>query len=36
MFNLSEMFDIARNLYALPSYNDKSGKALIPLRYFLS
>lgn len=34
MFNLSEMFDFARNLYALPSYHDKSGKALIPLRYF--
>ncbi len=30
----SKLFDIARNLYALPSYNNKLGKALIPLRYF--
>jgi len=32
--NLSGLFDFGRNLYALPSYYDKSGKALIPLRYF--
>lgn len=30
----SKLFDIARDLYALPSYNSNSGKALIPLRYF--
>ena len=30
----SKMFDVARNLYALPSYNSKTGKALMPLRYF--
>ena len=34
MFNLSNLFDLGRNLYALPSYNDRSGKALMPLRYF--
>lgn len=32
--NLSTLFDFGRNLYAMPSYNDNSGKALIPLRYF--
>ena len=32
--NLSDLFDFGRNLYAMPSYLDKSGKALIPLRYF--
>ena len=30
----SKLFDIARNLYAMPSYNNKLGRALIPLRYF--
>lgn len=30
----SKLFDTARNLYALPSYNSRSGKAMIPLRYF--
>lgn len=30
----STLFDVARNLYAMPSYNNKLGKALIPLRYF--
>ena len=30
----SKIFDIARNLYAIPSYNNKFGKAFIPLRYF--
>lgn len=34
MSNLSNLFDFARNLYAMPSYNSNSGKALIPLRYF--
>lgn len=34
MSNLSGLFDVARNLYAMPSYNSSSGKALIPLRYF--
>ena len=32
--NLSKIFDIGRNLYALRSYNNKSGLAPIPLRYF--
>lgn len=32
--NYSKMFDIARNLYAMPSYNNRWGKALMPLRYF--
>lgn len=32
--NYSKLFDTARNLYALPSYNDKMGKAKMPLRYF--
>lgn len=30
----SKLFDIARNLYAMPSYLNNSGKALMPLRYF--
>lgn len=30
----SKMFDAARNLYALPSYLNNSGKAFMPLRYF--
>jgi len=30
----SKLFDIARNLYAIPSYNNKLGKAFMPLRYF--
>lgn len=30
----SKIFDIARNLYALPSYNNRLGRALMPLRYF--
>lgn len=34
MSNLSNLFDIGRNLYAMPSYKSNSGKALIPLRYF--
>lgn len=32
--NYSKLFDVARNLYAMPSYNDKLGRALLPLRYF--
>lgn len=32
--NYSKLFDIARNLYAMPSYHNKLGKAIIPLRYF--
>lgn len=32
--DLSNIFDTARNLYALPFYNSSSGKAPIPLRYF--
>lgn len=34
MLNYSQLFDLARNLYALPSYNNKLGRAIIPLRYF--
>lgn len=30
----SKIFDLARNLYAMPSYLSNSGKASIPLRYF--
>lgn len=30
----SKLFDMARDAYALPSYYNKFGKALIPLRYF--
>ena len=32
--NLSNLFDLGRNLYSMPSYLSKSGKALVPLRYF--
>lgn len=32
--NLSGLFDIARDLYALPAYTSRSGLAPIPLRYF--
>lgn len=34
MIDYSKIFDNARNLYALPSYNNKLGRALMPLRYF--
>lgn len=34
MINYSKLFDIFRNLYADLSYVSKSGKAIIPLRYF--
>ena len=34
MINYSKLFDMFRNLYALPAYNSKYGKALMPLRYF--
>lgn len=34
MINYSNLFDIARTLYAMPSYNNKLGRALMPLRYF--
>lgn len=30
----SKLFDEARRLYALPSYNNKLGRAFMPLRYF--
>ena len=30
----SKIFDVARNLYAMPSYKNKLGKAMMPLRYF--
>lgn len=30
----SKIFDDVRNLYAMPSYNSKLGRALMPLRYF--
>lgn len=32
--NYSDLFDYARNFYARFSYNDKLGKAYLPLRYF--
>ena len=32
--NLSSLFDIGRDLYALPAYISKSGLAPMPLRYF--
>lgn len=35
LIDYSKSFDIVRDLYALPSYYNKSGKALMPLRYFL-
>ena len=34
MINLSEIYDTGRNLYALMSYNNRSGLAPIPFRYF--
>ncbi|MBP7211324.1 radical SAM protein [bacterium] len=34
MLDYSKLFDIARNIYALPTYNNKLGRALMPLRYF--
>lgn len=34
MINGSRLFDYARNFYTDLSYNDKYGRALIPLRYF--
>lgn len=34
MIDYSKLFDIARNAYADLSYRSRSGKALIPLRYF--
>ena len=34
MINLSDIFDKARNLYSDFSYNNRYGRALIPLRYF--
>ena len=33
--NYSSMFDLVRSLYTALSYNNRYGKALIPLRYFL-
>lgn len=33
MLNYSNLFDTVRNLYAMLSYNNKSGTALAPLRY---
>ncbi len=32
--NYSALFDMIRNLYALPAYYSKTGKAPMPLRYF--
>lgn len=32
--NLSKLFDIGRNLYSIPGYNNPYGEAPIPLRYF--
>lgn len=34
MLDYSKLFDIARNSYAKLSYNNKLGRAFIPLRYF--
>ncbi len=34
MLNYSNLFDIARNIYAMPSYHNRLGKAFMPLRYF--
>lgn len=34
MLNYSDLFDTARNFYAMLSYNNKLGRALMPLRYF--
>lgn len=35
MFDRSFLFDIARNMYGAISYNNKLGKAIMPLRYSL-
>ena len=35
LIDYSYIFDKARDLYASVSYNDKYGKGIIPLRYFL-
>lgn len=32
--NYSKLFDTARNLYGMLSFNNKLGRALMPLRYF--
>lgn len=34
LLDYSKLFDIARNSYAKLSYNNKFGRALMPLRYF--
>ena len=34
MVNLSNLFDFGRNLYAMPAYQNRSGLAPMPLRYF--
>lgn len=34
MANLSGLFDLARDMYALPAYASRSGLAPVPLRYF--
>lgn len=34
MIDYSKLFDTARNLYGMLSYNNKLGRALMPLRYF--
>lgn len=34
MLDYSKMFDTARDIYAKLSYNNKLGRALMPLRYF--
>ncbi len=34
MIDYSKIFDIARDLYAEVSYKSRSGKAIVPLRYF--
>lgn len=34
MLDYSKLFDDARNLYAMLSYNNKLGRALVPLRYY--
>ena len=33
--NYSALFDVLRNTYSKISYNNKEGKAILPLRYFL-
>ena len=35
LIDCSYIFDTAKNLYASLSYNNKSGNALLPVRYFL-